>query len=506
MDREETVMSVQSLEATPVELVEPDGYLTILPSLLCNIRCKFCYQDRFDHKVHLSREVLFERLTAVYERTRNLTLLGGEPTVIPEFDQLAEHVLAAYPAIQLQIVTNGVKINERWFAVLSHPRVTATVSLNASASDIYARTQNVENGARFWERAYATTLRVAARRRAADEIDQGLTISMVATRETREDVLDFVAMAFVLGLNAKILVDCRGLDYQTREGVIDDYPLLRSLSGRRIGRTEIRVINIVDDTEVVSTTSGTADALARLAACVTRMESRLSDVDLPRKQTLQHFSDIVLASTPDSNRPFGAVNGKVRGRDVCLAPWKGVVVGHQGDVYCCSRMTNHPIGNVERQDIEEILEGPKLADVRERMLKGMYSYCDPDCPANLGKESSWRKALADFDRGDLQLALRRFRFLSNDLQSASARDLYSYAYCEHVLGSTDSALDLYTKSLSAGFDRFWVLYHRAQVWQKRGELAAALSDAREALAASPDHSDAAQLVATIHALQKRVSA
>jgi len=98
-------------------------YLTIAPTLDCNFRCDYCYEEHF--RVTMSRSVQEALLRWVEERSRRIELLhvtwfGGEPT-LPGAMQVLENLSTRFQALagerefvyQAQLVTNGYLLDRR---------------------------------------------------------------------------------------------------------------------------------------------------------------------------------------------------------------------------------------------------------------------------------------------------------------------------------------------------------------------------------------------------------
>lgn len=363
-----------------MQLSDNGEFLVVHPSLLCNVRCSFCFQTRFDHQIHLSDAVLYETLMPVYARVKHMVLLGGEPTVIPGLDRYVEFLTTNYPHINLEIVTNGIRLSERWLNLLSTRRIKVTLSLNASRGDVYARIQNLRDGQALWQKCLDNVLEILRRRRIGGANDPRPTLSMVVTQETANDVTDFVGLSAALETDCKVLLDCRGFRFQATDAVLAAYPFLRTVAGMRIGATLVHLVNALDDERIPAARlddQDTREAHAQILAARDRFAVTYPLPESPGAGIIPSFV------RRDEDRPFGAENGTIDDKPVCLAPWRGLVVTPNGDAYVCSRMNEYPIGNVNEVTLDEILDGSGVAHVRAEMLSGRYPYCATWCPANL---------------------------------------------------------------------------------------------------------------------------
>ena len=61
----------------------------------------------------------------------------------------------------------------------------------------------------------------------------------------------------------------------------------------------------------------------------------------------------------------------------CAAPWRGLHINVRGDVKTCCAGNPNMLGNLNNQRIEEILDGPKLQEIRESLRQGIphQQYC-----------------------------------------------------------------------------------------------------------------------------------
>lgn len=78
------------------------------------------------------------------------------------------------------------------------------------------------------------------------------------------------------------------------------------------------------------------------------------------------------------------MNGRTR---LCLQPWNTINVGADGNVYpCCVCVDDMLIGNLSESSLEEIIVGPKMVEIRNRLVSGELTGACTDCP-NAGPTS-----------------------------------------------------------------------------------------------------------------------
>lgn len=76
----------------------------------------------------------------------------------------------------------------------------------------------------------------------------------------------------------------------------------------------------------------------------------------------------------------------------CILPWVHVHAWPNGKVYpCCISDNNHPIGDLTKNTIKEIVNGEEAVEIRQRMLRGEKVESCKNCyNAEQYKGSSWR--------------------------------------------------------------------------------------------------------------------
>ncbi len=190
--------------------------LVISPSLLCNLRCGFCFQTSFDHSVFLNVRILYEELRPAYLHTTDLLLLGGEITITPGMKEYVRYLKSSFPNIRIAMVTNGAQFNEEWIELAAETGLKVTVSLNASNGNTYHADQSRGNGRKIWKRTLTNVVKTIIKEQQIQRpiLDK---LSMVITRNTYTDVRSFVMMAFFLRVNVKILYNCNGVDEKSAE-------------------------------------------------------------------------------------------------------------------------------------------------------------------------------------------------------------------------------------------------------------------------------------------------
>ena len=107
----------------------------------CNLRCRHCYQDRFNGGEDLDwpglREVADRLCAALREwgSTACIHLTGGEPLMKPDLWPLLEH-LSRQPEVEsLGVITNGLLLDRKTLERLSAPGGVRTLKISLDGAD-----------------------------------------------------------------------------------------------------------------------------------------------------------------------------------------------------------------------------------------------------------------------------------------------------------------------------------------------------------------------------------
>jgi len=117
----------------------------IMINTVCNLNCPYCFasefvinsddKDNLNHVNNISVEnykkaidfILKDKSSDRYER---LGIIGGEPTLHPQFKELIEIALYNECIDKINVFTNGIELH-RHFNLLSNPKITLLVNLNS---------------------------------------------------------------------------------------------------------------------------------------------------------------------------------------------------------------------------------------------------------------------------------------------------------------------------------------------------------------------------------------
>lgn len=131
----------------------------ITPSLMCNMRHKFCYQDSFSDN-RLPDKILYEGLKTLYPRIKLLGVLGGEITVIPGMKEYIKFIAEKYPKIKINPVTNGLEFDEEWIKLSCENNCIVNFSLDATNEATTSKILTKGNGKYYWDKIYGNFLKL----------------------------------------------------------------------------------------------------------------------------------------------------------------------------------------------------------------------------------------------------------------------------------------------------------------------------------------------------------
>jgi MoaA/NifB/PqqE/SkfB family radical SAM enzyme len=295
----------------------------------CNVRCTMCFQTDFSPRFNMPPALYQERLTEAYPSVQHVKLLGGEPTIMKNCREAATF-LRAYPNVTLDVTTNGVFIDDFWHETFLRQGFFVNVSINAATEATYDKIvilgrykQVVANIKKLTHSRSGKALKIC--------------VSAVILKENVLEIAQLIELAADLGVDAvEFLMDpilsFSGLP--PRSDVLAECARARAVQAR----TGLNVIGL-DGFESHFTTSELVQGVAKLKS------------------------------------PTGDC------KDMCTAPFQHLVIDWKGDVRVCAN-TWVKIGNLYNASLAEIWTGQKLRAYRNKLERGNYLWCAPNCGAN----------------------------------------------------------------------------------------------------------------------------
>lgn len=301
---------------------EETKQLHLFMGLQCHAQCIMCYQGHFSAKDNMPAVVYREHLAGLYPYVKHVKIQGGEPTIMSNCKDLVLF-LRKFPGIKISLITNGVCIDEFWMETIINQGQSINLSVNAASRDVYD--QIVKNG--DFDRVIGNIRKIISRRLCKIPT---VAISMVVLSHNIDQIADFITLGYDLGVDVVVFTVDPVLSFKgagSKKKIQEE--LLRSVAV--IKRTRMGVWGL--------------DVVARYCGYSWIMEQR----DQAKKG--------------------------------CPRPFNNLMVDQQGDVRACC-WAWQVFGNTYRASLEDILKSARLKNFQEKVKRGDYSWCRPQCPDN----------------------------------------------------------------------------------------------------------------------------
>jgi len=324
----------------------PPRFVTLKPTLRCNLRCEFCRfvanGDVFGKRDWLEIDDWKRVIDEIAPYQPYLCLTGGEPTIYPHLPELLKHINAR--GLRSVLTTNGTLLEQRAEALMTSPPTLVILSLDGP--------REVHDAVRKQSGTYDRALRGARALQALRKhpLEPYLIINTAITGHTYESALEMIEVAREFGAFAlnfqhfwfmtRPMVDAHNVRYG------DCFPL----DFDRIGGTATEGV----DTE-------------RLFETVQRLKRE--DFGLP----IVFYPEL---SRSDMATYYGDPEAfTFRATPSCA--WLSTDIMPNGDVSPCFELV---AGNVLRQPFAEIWNSESFQAHRRRLTEdGPYSICARCC-------------------------------------------------------------------------------------------------------------------------------
>jgi MoaA/NifB/PqqE/SkfB family radical SAM enzyme len=114
----------------------PPNFIAMSPSMKCNLRCVGCFASEYDTEGELTKEEVFDLVKQVKEDFGGhfITVLGGEPTIWPHFEEMLER----HSDVYFHAYTHGQNITEekaKRYAELGNVTFAISIEGNEESTD-----------------------------------------------------------------------------------------------------------------------------------------------------------------------------------------------------------------------------------------------------------------------------------------------------------------------------------------------------------------------------------
>lgn len=339
----------------------------------CNLRCKMCQYIEWLSTVPASEqrdgELTEEEWLDVIDQTGPLSLItftGGEVWIRKDFPRLLERACSGR---RVHFITNAVLLDEdkaKYCVELAPKRFGGRGLLFVGVS--VDGTESVHEAMRGQKGAFERTINgIENLVRYRDEMGKNcplIHVNTVITNDNLDDLPRMPEIAARAGASVvNLLTEIRGPDN------LD----LGHVDPATFGPEQVRTAKI--DRARLNAALKSTFAEARKA----NIEVRLPPV--PQEEILNHYD---------------------QGYDLrhmeCRSIWTNVFVGSKGGVYPCFLMK---VGDVRRQTLKEIWNGPEMRAFRKRRRQGAFEVCRGCCEMEYSEKAAAAARLEDRKAGAL---------------------------------------------------------------------------------------------------------
>jgi len=318
----------------------------------CNLRCRMCLVAYQEHQLRkkpphiadrlrslpqeMSRDLFLRIAADIFPRAKTLYLsCGFEPLMNKDFGWFLEQT-GSYRIPNVGFTTNGVLLTEDVARqCIEAPVHEVSVSLDGARRETF---ESIRPGAR-WDHVLGNIRQLVQMRDAAGSLYPRLRVNFVLMRRNIQETVEFVELAHNLGAD---VLDFRhvvvfDIAHDMREESLFGH---RDLANVWLARAKAR-----------------ADELGLQIAYLPTF---------PRRPGLERVwgwwrrlrrSRRSGPSTSSGHRPR------------CVAPWETLVITHLGFVGpCVGWLRDPPVGYLARQTLEDVLNGPQMARLRDGLL------------------------------------------------------------------------------------------------------------------------------------------
>lgn len=370
----------------------------------CNLRCPMCEFNRERTRIRsagrtdLSAPVEYFRMVArtafPAARTVNPTVVG-EPLLIPFLDELAD-TLYGY-ATQMEIITNGLLMDESMISRLLPVLSKATISFDGATRETFER---IRRGADFHR--IVNNIRALCRMREEQKGSRRIEVVLGVTlmRENIEELPGIISLAAELGVDSictsNLIIFEERLRFQS---------LLyhREIANEYFERARSRARELGIHAAVPKPFPLHMDIPPRGGKERAPLEEGTGSAKEPFHTGGPQEPPFERKGAPAGNRggmeckkPF--LQGETRlfpGNDEppsrpisCPSLWREVFVAFNGDVAPCCAQGRPVMGNIHKEDFMEIWNSPLYQEMRRRIDTKNPFPCCRRCPlhSELGNE------------------------------------------------------------------------------------------------------------------------
>lgn len=281
----------------------------------CNFKCITCKHGYYEYGQDLPSDICDMLIEDVLPGLKALELQGTGESLLS--DMTGRLVMAASENnTEVTLITNGSLLTDQIMELLVLAGTQLVVSLDGSNKEIYKAHRPVGN----FDTVIKNIRRINEIRKMTLSTGFSIVVNMVLTQLNRSDIPDMIELLSSLGVDFLFVSEVREC--------MPDSKVWSSL-------------NLLSE-------SFTPAFKSMILEC----------------ENLAKRKGIGFSFNPNI-KPNGVK------KTACEAPWKHIFVSSNGDVSVCCELSK-PFGNLNMQNLADILYGEELQKFRDNMLSGQY--------------------------------------------------------------------------------------------------------------------------------------
>lgn len=344
--------------------------ITILPTLVCNLRCKFCHVWGTNGWALKGVKKINEQLNIdslkdfINEANKNnkfdIVLSGGEPLLYNSLQELIEFLYSKN--IKINILTNGLKLIDHASFLTDHA-CFISISIDGSAQ-VH---DNIRNKQNLFDTVCNGIEEIIELKSKKSKPFPVIQINYVISEYNYNNISEFIVSIRNRFASLKVNIKFKQ-DFISRpkDLILTFEPLLFTTKARGEDYADIMLEHL--NCKVTETwESFIKDEIKIDSKAVAEVLKREWD------NAKINYSDNV-----DIIEYFENISN-VFGRTRCISPWQKLVIGPNGSSYFCPDLPDYSVGNINNNSFEEIWVGKPAEYFRRIMKERLFPVCNRCC-------------------------------------------------------------------------------------------------------------------------------
>jgi len=348
--------------------------LQIMPSLLCDARCKHCHiwgnqgwalqESKNNVTEQLDVEILKQFIDdALWQHnTKNFWVLitGGEALLYKHIFTLIDFLNQRQ--LPIILLSNGSQLKK-----ISEYIVESVSSLTISLDGPEFVHDSIRNKKNLFKDACESILRIIKVKEQKKSLLPGITINCTISPFNIEHIKEFIkTLESLLGVqNIKIKLDINSIS-SSKDIAINFEPLLHTKtdSGIKYEQLMKRYLN--------------SDASSTWRSFIA------DNIDMDVKPIKKYLLDLWEQHGVDHSKfvdleeyffNYNNVFNRIR----CQNPWSTIMIRQNGDVHFCPDLKDFCLGNIYQSEFKEIWNGEKAINFRNYLSNNLFPICNRCC-------------------------------------------------------------------------------------------------------------------------------